>query len=66
MFVEVLLAHESVPADRDAMIRGVNDVGVFQLPHLLEFPKDQPDLIVDVLDAGVLPAKFVAHRGLSP
>ena len=64
VFVQVLLALETVPPYGNAMVRRVEDVGVVQLAHLFELLEDPADLDVDVLTAGKLPAHFVSDRTL--
>src|SRR5262245_65662206 len=64
MLVEVLLALESVPANRDAMVGGVEDVRVIELAHRFELCQDPPDLDIDVLAASEVATELVADRAL--
>ena len=64
VLVEVLLALQAVAADRDAVVGGVEDVGVVELAHRLELLEHAADLDVDVLAAGELAAELVADGPL--
>ena len=62
VLVEVLFPHQSMTTDRDAVVGGVEDVGVLQLAHRLETVKDATDLDIDVFDAGIFPSDFIPDR----
>ena len=64
VFVEVLFSLQAVPADRHAVIGGVEDVGVVQFAHFLELLQHAADLDVDVFAAGKFASQFVANRAL--
>ena len=51
-------------ADGDAVVGGVEDVGIVELAHRLELLEDPADLVVDVLAAGELAAQLVADGPL--
>ena len=55
-----------MPPDRHAVIRGVDDVGIVQFTHLLEFLQDATDLYVYILAAGELTAELVPYGTFVP
>ena len=63
VLVEVLFAHEAMATNRDAVVGGVEDVGVVELAHGFELLEDAADLNVDVLTASELATELVADAG---
>lgn len=64
VLVEVLFSLQPVAADGDAVVGGVEDVGVFKLAHFLKPCENAADLDVDDFRAGVVAADLVADRRL--
>ena len=66
VLVEVLFPLKAVATDRDAVIGGVEDVGVVEFTHGFEFREHAGDLSVDVLRAGHVAPALVADGGFVP
>jgi hypothetical protein len=68
VFVEILLAKKPMAADRQAVIAGENDEGLFESAARVEGREDATDLLVEELDGCVIVSQVLAHdfRGPRP
>ena len=64
MLVEVLLPLQSMPSDGHSVIRGIKDVCVVKLTHVLQLLQYAGHLTIDVLGAGKLPPDLVPYGAL--
>ncbi len=46
------------------MVRGIDDIGIVQFAHRLEFRKHAADLDINVFAAGKLSTNFIANGSL--
>ena len=64
VLVKILFALQAVPANRHAVVGGVNNKCVFEFAHRLEFFQHAANLGVDVFATRKLPANLVPDRAL--
>ena len=51
-----------MPTDGYAVIGGIEDVGVFQLPHLFQFFENASDLNIDIFATSKFASELIANR----
>ena len=62
MIIQVLLTLQTMATNRHAVVGGINDIGILNLTHGLEFLEHASNLNIDIFTAGELPADFVTDR----